>query len=247
MSELLYLYGIVSAGAAGRMDGLRGIDGAPLRAIVEAGLAAAVSAVAPAEFESAPLNENVRSASWLEPRAAAHQEVNAALLERTEAVLPLAFGTVFRGEERVGELLRSRTDELEARIARVRGRAEWVVTLERLASVPAAAPQPAAAASGREYLQRRREERRGRAASQEATARARAALETRLREVGVEVAPEPILSGPGPVAGRWSVLLDRSAADGLRRSLEAFEREWSAEGLGARATGPWPPYRTGGA
>ncbi|HUG55556.1 MAG TPA: GvpL/GvpF family gas vesicle protein [Candidatus Limnocylindrales bacterium] len=247
MSDLLYLYAIVPAEDAASLGSARGIDGGSVRAVVEGQLAGVVGAVPSSDFEAEPLNENVRSADWLRPRAAAHQEVNAALLADAGAVVPCAFGTIFREERGVRELLRSRAAELAAKLDRVRGRAEWVVTLERLAPAAVPARERAPAASGRGYLERRRGEQRGRADAQETAVGAAAALEDVLRGCAEDVAPEPLVAAAGPVAGRWTVLVKRSRAAGLARVLEAFEREWADRGLVARATGPWPAYRTGGA
>src|SRR5437879_338579 len=68
---------------------------------------------------------------WLTPRAAGHQDVNSRLLEMTGAVLPLAFGAIYRGSDGVRSLLRSRAEELRDRLRSVEGRAEWIVSVER--------------------------------------------------------------------------------------------------------------------
>jgi hypothetical protein len=73
--------------------------------LVEDNLAAAVSDVLAEDFEEAPLNARVQAMGWLGPRAVAHRQANAELHERVEALLPLAFGTVFRDEGGVRDLL----------------------------------------------------------------------------------------------------------------------------------------------
>src|SRR5205814_753791 len=84
VSELLYVYGIVPADhpLGARPDaGLSGIGGAPIGLVAEGPVAAVVSAVPAAEFDEEPLNSRLRDLDWLGPRAAAHQAVNARLME----------------------------------------------------------------------------------------------------------------------------------------------------------------------
>ena len=69
---------------------------------------------------------------WLAPRAVAHQEVNHRIHELAEAVIPLAFGSVFRDDERVRALLRRQSNAFEERLHRLRGKSEWVVALYRM-------------------------------------------------------------------------------------------------------------------
>src|SRR5207302_10819188 len=129
MTALVYVYAVLPRPIATK---LKGIDARPVRWVVDDGLAAAVSDVPDDEFDEAPLNERVRDLSWLAPRAIAHQEVNDRLHTDGEAVVPLAFGTVFRDEDRVRQLLHDQRAALAARLEVVRGRAEWVLTLHVL-------------------------------------------------------------------------------------------------------------------
>src|SRR5579884_3187587 len=99
---LVYVYAILDGVVGGE---LWGIEGGRVRWIEEAGLAAAVSDVPRGDFDEEPLNARIRDLAWLGPRAEAHQAVNAQLAEQAEACLPLAFGTVFRTDDRVRELL----------------------------------------------------------------------------------------------------------------------------------------------
>ena len=125
----------------------------------------------------------------LAPRAASHQEVNGSLLELTNAVIPLAFGAIYRDADGVRELLRARADDFADRLRAVEGRAEWIVSIEREGyaapsggAVGALDAEIAAAAPGRAFLlgKRRdeiiREERRIRDAA--VAEEARATIET---------------------------------------------------------------------
>src|SRR5204862_6385513 len=93
---------------------------------------------------------------------------NARLLEWADALLPLSFGTIYRDATGVRRMLRAEQPDLEQRLAAVRGRAEWIATLQRdreaaltaleelSPAVRALAADVAARAPGRAYLLRRR-------------------------------------------------------------------------------------------
>src|SRR5438477_12609570 len=102
-----------------------------VEAIVEGGLLGATSIVPTSEYEEQPLNDRLQDLDWLAPRAAAHQEVNGKLLDLADAVIPLAFGAIYRGTEGVRELLRGRAGDFADRLGSAAGRAEWIVAVER--------------------------------------------------------------------------------------------------------------------
>jgi hypothetical protein len=259
---LRYVYAIVAAEAAEaeRPDrlALSGIEQAPVRLLVEGALAAALSDVPADQFEESALNERVRDLAWLGPRAVAHQTVNGELFQRFDAVLPLAFGAVFRDDEGVRRLLRERAATFLAALDRVRGRGEWVITVHRdeaaaLASLDESSPalrdlreQLAAASPGRAYLLRRRVEELRRA---ELLRRDGEAIEQIVESLGPwveEACPEELgTRAPGGPVARASVLVSRTAQPAFQEGLAAVEERWRARGYPLSVTGPWPPYRFG--
>src|SRR4051794_20457097 len=102
MSSLVYVYAVLEQPVPGE---LRGIDAQRVRWVDGGGLAAAISDVPPDDFDEEPLNERVRDMGWLGPRAMAHDRVNGLLWERADTLVPLAFGSVFRDDARVSEML----------------------------------------------------------------------------------------------------------------------------------------------
>ena len=257
MSETLrYLYAITEARAAPVVAAskLRGIEGAPVESLVEGPLLAATSVVPVSDYEEGPLNEHLQDLDWLAPRAAAHQDVNSKLLEITGAVLPLAFGAIYRGSDGVRGLLRSRADELRDRLGSVEGRAEWIVSVERDETSPAASvalgeldAEIASAPPGRAFLlgKRRddvlRDERRARdAVIAEETA---AAVEA----IGERVYREPLIDDPAVSAvARFSVLAERGREAELGEAVRQLGATGISRGYRVRVSGPWPPYRFGG-
>jgi hypothetical protein len=254
--ELRYLYAVTGAGASAAIDssGLRGIDGGRIEPVVEGELLGATSAVPAADYDEAPLNEHLQDLDWLAPRAAAHQEVNARLLELAGAVVPLAFGAIYRGTDGVRALLRSRADDLAERLGRLAGRAEWIVSIEREDPTPSNSPALqalesaiAAAPPGRAFLlgKRRdevvREERRIRDAA--IANEAAAAVEG----IADDLYREPLIDDAAVSAvARFSVLLRRAREVELGDVVRRLGASDASNGYRVRLSGPWPAYRFGG-
>lgn len=250
--SLVYLYAVAPAAAEAWLstNDLRGIAGGRVRAIRQARVVGAVSDVPADEFDQGPLDRNIADADWLAGHAAAHQDVNAVLLEAVGAVLPLAFGTIFRVEEGVRGVLQAHQRELTDGLAAVDGRVEWVVTLDRDREAafeylehtrdPSGTP---AAGEGRAYLLRRKAEVESADELRALDENARAQLLRALEGVAEHVTEEPLIEG-GPAA-RLTVLVRRDAQDVLGRAVEAYAAHWRDRGYEPRLAGPWPPYRYG--
>jgi gas vesicle protein GvpL/GvpF len=254
--ELRYLYAVANASAAPAIAAanLRGIDGGRVEAIVEGQLLGVTSAVPTSDYEEEPLNARLQDLEWLAPRAASHQEVNGKLLDLSNAVIPLAFGAIYRDPDGVRELLRARAGDFADRLRAVEGRAEWIVSIEREGSVAptggavsALDAEIAAAAPGRAFLlgKRRdeviREERRTRdaAVAEEAWARIEAIAERVYRE--------PLIEDPTAAAiARFSVLARRDREVELGDVVRRLGASGVSEGYRVRLSGPWPAYRFGG-
>ena len=254
--DLRYLYAVASANAEGAIAtaNLHGIEGGRVEGIVEGRLLGVTSAVPAASYEEEPLNERLQDLEWLAPRAASHQEVNGKLLELADAVVPLAFGAIYRDVAGVRALLRTRADEFADRLRAVEGRAEWIVSIERDGSgaptggaVSALDAEIATAAPGRAFLlgKRRdeviREERRTRDAA--------VAEETwaTIEAVAERVYREPLIEDPTVAAiARFSVLLRRDRDADLGDVVRRLGASGASDGYRLRLSGPWPAYRFGG-
>jgi hypothetical protein len=254
--SLVYVYAIGEAPIGATLNG---IDGGSIRWVSEGGLSAAVSDVPAEDFDQEPLNERVRDMSWLGPRAVAHQEVNYRLHERAETLIPLAFGTVFRDDERVGALLRNEAQALRERLAAVRGADEWVVALHLMqepAPEDVAAMSPAlqslqrdieATSPGRAHLLRRRLAELEREEARRVQAEAAEQVLDRLRSVARAVFAEPLPKDTveRPLL-RASVLVPREQEDAFLDETERLRVHWREPTYRVLLTGPWPPYRFGG-
>jgi len=254
--ELRYLYAVARANAADAVSRahLRGIEGGPVEAIVEGGLLGVTNVVPASEYEEQPLNERLQDLDWLAPRAAAHQEVNAKLLDLAGAVIPLAFGAIYRGTDGVRDLLRVRAEDFADRLRAVDGRAEWIVSIEREPSTAVAGDivrgldaDIAAAPPGRAFLlgKRReealRDERRIRDAA--VAEEARATIEA----IAERVYREPLIDDPTAVAvARFSALAKRDREIELGDVVQRLGASGATAGYRVRLSGPWPAYRFGG-
>lgn len=254
--ELRYLYAVANANAKAAIAraNLFGIEGSRVEAIVEGGLLGATSVVPASDYEEGPLNERLQDLEWLAPRATSHQEVNGKLLDLADAVVPLAFGAIYRGTDGVRELLRARADDFADRLRAVEGRAEWIVSIEREGSsappgdaVRALDAEIAAAPPGRAFLlgKRRdevvREERRMRdvAIAEEAWATIEAIAERVYRE--------QLIDDPTAAAvARFSVLAPRAREVELGDVVRRLGATGTLQGYRVRLSGPWPAYRFGG-
>jgi hypothetical protein len=240
-------------------EAIAGIDGAPVSWVITQGLAAAVSNVPAEDFEEEPLNAHVRDMAWLGPRAVAHQAVNAQLFEAADACLPLTFGTVFRDDERVRQLLSRQSTELDARLAKVRDCAEWVVALHLLrqpteADVVAASPalqslrsQIADSAPGRAHLLRRQLATLTRDEARRIQYDAASDVLDMLREVATDIYREPLPQDAvdKPLL-RASLLVRRLDETSLMDTMDRLRHRWPEPTYRLLVTGPWPAYRFGG-
>jgi len=250
--SLVYLYAVGPERTAAWLGAneLRGIAGSRVRAVRERLLVGAVSEVPADQFDQEPLDRNVVDPDWLAPHAAAHHEVNVALLEGVGTVLPLAFGTIFRGEDGILGALRTRAGELEAALTGLAGRVEWVCTLDRdrraagehLQRVRASgSPGGREQSPGTAYLITRKAAVESAEELRALDHEARSAFRAVLEGLSAEVTDEPVIAG-GPAA-RCTVLLPPQDGPSLLSALEGFAGIWSERGYAPRADGPWPPYR----
>jgi hypothetical protein len=252
VSSLVYVYAVLLRAVG---NDLIGIDGQRVRWVTDGDLAAAVSDVPAADFDQEPLNERVRDMSWLGPRAVAHQEVNFQLHELGDASVPLAFGTVFRDDDRVRQLLRDEAHALTRRLTAVRGCAEWVVALHLLnapnvhdePAIQAARAQIESSSPGRAHLLRRAMAELERAEARRLQLEAADSVLGSLRVAAVDVYLEPL---PTDVVERpllrASVLVQRSGESRFLEEVERLQARWPEPTYRLLLTGPWPPYRFGG-
>lgn len=235
-----YLYAVGEGTAPDLPAGLTGVADRPLRMVRGDRLWAAVSTVPSTDFTQDVLQERLEDLAWLATTARAHHHVVDELGRRT-AVAPMALATIYLDDDRVRSMLQERDDELAAVLERFRGHAEWGV--KAYAAAHTREEPPARAASGAEYLRRRRAA-RDRATDDEGVAHEAA---EQLHEAAATLAVgtrRHRLHAPA-LTGRT----DRMVLNGAYLVPTGDEARWrdavtggGADRLTVEITGPWVPY-----
>lgn len=241
----LYAMGEAELAEAPELATLRGVDDAPIRAVVEGELAAVVSPVSGARFNEESLREALEDLRWLENTARAHHGV-VDVLAAAHPVAPVRLATIYHDEDNVRALLADRAPELAATLARLRDRAEWGVKAFAAPPGECAAEEPPAGGDrgpGTSYLLRRKAQRDRSARHRR---RATEAAQRAYREIGRHAVASRRYPPQDPrLTGRHeemllnaAYLVPRSAADELRRLVEG----WADPHLRLELTGPWAAY-----
>jgi hypothetical protein len=254
---LVYLYGVVPADAEAPPPALTGVEGAPVRLVRLARVAAVVSDVPAAVYADEALDARLEDLAWVGERGLAHEGVLDWFAERG-AVLPSALLSLHHDDDR----LRGRLEEDEARLAAqvegLRGRREWGLKLwrhdaqltERLAELSPALQAIAAeletAPPGRAFLLGKKRDTLQAEELKRLSVRVVHAVFDALRGVAERSASVPI--PPAPARGERTLVL-HAAFLVTEEGFAAFQRrlgelagEFQPFGFEFEFTGPWPPY-----
>lgn len=246
-----YVYGIARRLDPERTRGMRGVAGEPVRIIEHAGLSAIVGSVDPLRFGKDQPQDSLEDLRALEAALRAHHRV-IHLLAGAATVLPLRLGTVYRGDERVRELLEDRRADFETRLSHVTDRTEWGVKLQldpalfdagtHTPQAPVSAPP---AGPGTQYLRQRRAEERSREQAWDRAASLAERVHAALGSVAVAKRRHPPqdtrLSGhQGWMVLNGAYLVDHDRYDDFLAVVRRFHDP--AGGVRLELTGPWAPY-----
>ena len=210
---MLLVYAFVAPPAS--VDDLRGVDDLDIEVVGAAPVAAVVSRCA--EIPAADRT-----------RALAHARVVAALADRT-ATLSARYGLAAADTSALARLLTDQAGELLDALARVGDTVEFAIRGRAPVPAPPASP---AGASGRAYLEARRDDERAREAASEQ------------RRVAIEAASGSLL--PFAREDRWvrgamgperCLLVARDDIAGVLAAAAPLDDD-----AVVRLTGPWPPY-----
>ncbi|MEU2549571.1 GvpL/GvpF family gas vesicle protein [Streptomyces roseolus] len=248
----VYVYGISRddgsltplAGAGG------GVDGHDVRLVAGGGLVALVSAVPAAAFDEEPLRRRLERLPGLEELARAHHAVVDAAFAWAP-VLPLRLATVYTDEERVRGMLLAHRDAFTEMLTWLDGHVELglKVFVDPAAASSAAPPSPEPASEptspGREYLLRRRRQRRGTEdlwrAAEAVTGQVTRAVQDTVRAAVAHPAQQGELSaGRGVNVANHACLVPANAEARFRAEAEAAGS--GVTGVRVEVTGPWAPY-----
>jgi gas vesicle protein GvpL/GvpF len=224
-----YVYGVVPVDA-----GLDGVD-----VVSERGLSAIVGHVDLAEFGEEPLRRNLENRAWVEQAVAAHDDVLSQVVG-VAPLVPFRFGTVFRDEAGVREMLLEREEEFRDTLDRLRGRVELGV---KVFLVEATRGEESKPASGREYLLRKQRARDAAVGLRTEAFEQAGELHAHLASLADGARANP--PQPPELSGRREPMLLNAAY--LVRAEEQPEFVAAADDHGdgrleVVVTGPWPAY-----
>jgi hypothetical protein len=241
--ELLWIYGVVAAGATLPAD-LVGVAGGVVAPVAAEGLTALTTAVPRADFDVEPLRDHLNDLPWLERIAREHEAVLEEVLGAA-TVVPLRLCTIFEDAAGVQRMLEREHDAFLEALGRLEGRQEWgvKVLLDRDRSTPAS--DEATQEDGLAYLARRRQQLAAREEARGVTAQLVDQVDGALRVVAVDAVRLPAqnreLSGhSGDMVLNAAYLVCDPAE--LRACAELLQQRYEAQGVRIELTGPWPPY-----
>jgi hypothetical protein len=243
-SSATYLYCVVSCpgllAASGAPPGLPGLS-APRALPVGDGLWLVAADAPLPEYGADSIQENLQDLDWISERAMAHE----AVIEhfgRTGTIVPMKLFTLFAGEERALEHIRSDRGRLDRILSRIAGCEEWGVLVRfdesRARDAAANNMRPA---SGTAFLQRKKLEK-------DAARTLLARLQPEMDEVFDELATQasesrrrtPVSPSPLLLDGAFLVRTEDVA------DFEQVVGRWAARLADSACeltlTGPWPPY-----
>jgi hypothetical protein len=201
----------------------------------------AVVADAPLDrFSEEQLQKDLQDLEAVSRHALAHASIVEFFFRRSP-VIPLKLFTLFSSDDRAREHLLGRRTRLQKLFAELRGLEEWGV---RIIIANMASGVEASAASGRDYLQLKKQlkdrgERPSRAVVKEANA-ALTALGRLASKMRREAFPPP---GPGrPFVTGASFLVKAKRRNQWKKAAAKLAASLEARSHRLEMSGPWPPY-----
>jgi hypothetical protein len=246
-----YLYAIARGLDHAAVQGVDGLDGAPVETVEHRGLTAVVSTVDLGEYGEEGLRRNLEDMAWLEKVARGHDTVIHAAAAHAPTA-PLRLATICLDDDGVRARLDEWHDALEAALDRVQGRAEWAVKAYARPTAPGeSGAQPAAggessgAGAGLAYLQRKKSQAQQQAQSQERAVEVAEHVHEALSERCVasrRLAPQdPRLTGhEGVMTLNGAYLVEEAEGESFAAAVRDLAEQYPDAHL--TVAGPWPPY-----
>lgn len=229
------------------LEGVTGMNGAPVEVVPHLDLQAVVCTVGLDEFGEASLATNLEDLRWLEHVARSHNDVVFAVAS-TGTVAPMRLVTICADDDSVVDRMESWYDQLSAALDRVHGRKEWSVKV--YASREATAPdspvtRQTGQGSGAAYLQRKRVAAERRRSVGERSVRVAEEIHGELAAVAVAgrqlPGQDPRLTGRSDeMILNGAYLVPEDEGDAFRALVQRVEE--SHVGAVLEVEGPWPPY-----
>jgi hypothetical protein len=256
MSGLRYVYAVCRPFGTPLPAQLTGVAGVPPKQLAHHDLVAVVGHVPEGDFAEEPLRAHLEDLDWLGATARAHQNVIDALTVVTTP-LPLRLATVFRDDSGVRTMMQEREETFLRTLDRLDGRVEWGV---KVYSEPEPEPEseptdarpatsPGRTGSGRDYLRRRRDQRRAHEEeweqAEQFARRLHESLSGYAEDTRIHAPQNPALSrAPGRNILNAAYLVPRTESEAFVELVDRTKDD--APGLRVELTGPWAAYSFSG-
>jgi hypothetical protein len=243
-SSATYLYCVVSC------PGMLSTDGAPPgppglsapRALPVGDGLWLVAADAPLpEYGADSIQERLQDLDWISERALAHEAV-VEHFGRAGTVVPMKIFTLFAGDQRALEHIRSDRDRLDRILARIAGCQEWGVLVRfdesRAKDAVSGDGRPA---SGTAFLQRKKQEKD---AARTLLARLQPEMDVAFADLAARASESrrraPVPASPLLLDGAF--LVRTADAAGFEQAVGRWAERLRESACELTLTGPWPPY-----
>lgn len=201
------------------------------------------------EYGAASIQENLQDLDWVSARAMAHEAMveHFSDLGGTGTVVPMKLFTLFAGDDRALEHIRSERGRLDRVLDRIAGCQEWgvLVRFDEAKAKEVAAGEArrgsGAQSTGTAFLLRKKMEQE---ASRTLLARLRGEMDEVFSDLAEQAAEsrrrEPVPSSPLLLDGAFLVRSDQTA--GFETTVDRWAKRLSEQACEVTLTGPWPPY-----
>ena len=244
-----YLYCLVrtpgTLATEGAPRGLPGLSDPRALAVGDSLWLVAADAPLP-EYGAASIEENFQNLDWVSERAMAH----AAMVEhfgQAGTVVPMKLLTLFAGDDRALEHVRSERGRLDRILDRIAGCQEWgvLVRFDEAKAKEVAAGEArrgsGAQSAGTAFLLRKKMEQE---ASRTMLARLRGEMDEVFADLESQAAEarrrEPVAPSPLLLDGAFLVRSEHLA--GFEKTVDRWAKRLSEQACEVTLTGPWPPY-----
>jgi hypothetical protein len=237
-----YLYAVSRGLDVDDLGGLLGLGDVLVEGVEVDGLVGLVSTVDLDEYGEEGLRRNLERLDWLELAARGHDAVVQAA-SNLAPTAPMRLATIFCDDDSVRRRLVEQHERITDALDRVEDHEEWSVKV--LTRAPAEEPEAVPAASGTDYLRRRRQEQQAQVADQEdayaAAEEVHRALTTFAAATRLLPPQDPRLTGyTGTMVHNAAYLVPRGESDAFATAVSELGERHPTVLVDGR--GPWPPY-----
>jgi hypothetical protein len=243
---VFYVYGIVPRTPTSPP---RGLDGTEVSLVKVGDLAALVSELPDAEYDSASVEARLPDLDWLSPRAIAHDAVVSWASDQG-GVVPFPMWVLFKDRPSLESGLTPRVAEFHGALDRVTPGREYSVRVfafkDRLAALSPAVAQLESeiekATPGQRYLLERKLDSVRQNEAREVSASVSRSIHEDLAQHALGAITEPAPKTAATAILNAAYLVSRDAPEPFQSRLTDLIHKFEPLGFRFEFTGPWPPY-----